>query len=359
MDKVIAHIDTKRWEGWTEVSITRALKAVAGEIRLSITRDWKQAEVMPVQRGTPIKVDIGHDRVATGYISEFIPSYDSKEVRYELICFDKTIDLVECSVVHASGQWNNITLDALAREVCQPFGIDVVVETDVGDAFTTIRLEQGETAFELLERVARQRGVLLTSNSYGNLVITRASTEVLNTRLELGVNIRAARGRFSDRSRHSEVIVKGDGWSGSSDNPEETGGKQVTQYDKGVARYRPHILIMEEQFTVEGASRRGAWHIANAIAKSDTSEVTVSGWRMGKDLSGELWPLNKQVPVRDNIQQLDKDLLIANVSYIDGKDGRVTVLSVVPPESMNIEPVASKGKTDVSWKKPNNIPEGT
>ena len=188
-------------------------------------------------------------------------------------------------------------------------------------------------------------------------VITTASTKVLNTRLELGVNIRAARGRFSDSSRHSEVIVKGNGWSGNSDNIEETGGKQVTQFDKGVARYRPHILIMEEPFTVEGASRRGAWHIANGIAKSNTSEITVSGWRMGQDFSGELWPLNKRVPVKDSIQQLDATLLIANVSYVESKDGRVTILSVVPPESMNIEPEVDKGKTAVSWKRSNNTPQ--
>ena len=144
MDKVVAHISGQRWEGWTEVSITRALKAVAGEIRLSITRDWKQANVMPVTRGTPVKVDIGPDRIATGYINEFIPSYDGKEVRYELVCYDKTIDLVECSVVHHSGQWNNITLDALAREVCKPFGIDVVVETPVGAPFTTVRLSKAK-----------------------------------------------------------------------------------------------------------------------------------------------------------------------------------------------------------------------
>lgn len=360
MDNVVAHIAGKRWQGWTEVSITRALKAVAGEITLSITRDWRQAEVMPVMRGTPIKIDIGKDRVATGYISEFVPSYDGKDVRYELICHDKTIDLTECSVVHNSAQWSNITLDNLAREVCKPFGINVVVETIVAAPFATVRLEQGETAFELLERMARQRGVLLTSNAYGDLVITRASSVVLDERLELGVNIRAARGRFSDRSRFSEVIVKGNGWSGSSDNPEETGGKQVTQYDKGVGRYRPQILLMEEPFTVEGASRRGAWQVANSIAKSNTSEITVSGWRMGKNFSGELWPLNKRILVKDEIQQLNATLLISSITYTDGGDGRVTVLSVVPPESMKIPPTAKKAaKTKVSWKRRPKTPEGT
>lgn len=356
MDKVVAYIGSEKWQGWTGVVITRALKAVAGEIRLSITRNWKQAKVISIERGLPIKIEIGGERVATGYITERVPSYDSKLVRYELICHDKTIDLVECSVVHASGQWNNITLDAIAKEVCQPFGIDVVVEVDVGEAFATVRLEQGETAFELIERLARQRGVLLTSNAYGNLVITQASTEVLDVSLELGVNIRAARGRFSDRDRHSEVIVKGDGMSMSSDNPAETGGKQVTQYDEAVSRYRPRIVIMEEPFTVEGASRRGAWQIANGVAKSNTSEITVTGWRMGKDFSGALWPLNKRIRVKDDFQQLDDILLISSISLTENEDGRVTIISVVPPESMAVEPATiDKGKVNVSWK---SKPEG-
>lgn len=354
MDKVVAIIDGKEWQGWTGTTITRSLKALAGEIRLTVTRKWSDAKVMPLAPGLPIQINIGSDRVATGYISEFIPSYDDKSVRYELVCHDKTVDLVDCSVVHSSGEWKNVTLATIAKDVCQPFDIDVVIEADVGAAFTTVRLEQGETGFELLERLSRQRAVLLTSNAYGNLVITTASTRKLSISLALGQNIRAARGRFSKRESFDQVIVKGLDESWKSNDPAQTGGQAVVTRNKSVTRYRPHIILMEESFTVDGASRRGQWQIASSAAKANTTEITVDGWRMGADPSsntftGELWPLNVQLTVIDPIQGIDAVLLISQVSFIENDEGRVSILSLVPPAAMKVEPIKSP-TANIGWK---------
>lgn len=351
MDDVIAKVDGKIYKGWTAVTISRALKASAGEIRLTLTSPWHSPQSLPLLRGKPIIIDIGNERVATGYISEFIPSYDSKEIRYELICFDKTVDLAECAVEHPSGQWKNITLTSLAELLCIPFSIDVVVDTDVGAAFQTVRLEQGETVFELLERLSRQRGVLLTSNALGNLVITSASTQRLKTTLALGVNIIAARGRFSERERFNKVIVKGAAESWVSDDPSATGGQSVVERDDDIHRYRPLIILMEENFTVEGASRRGKWQISRALAAANSTEVTVLGWRMNADFTGELWPLNKQVKVVDPIQGLNDYLLISGISLSENEgDGRSAVLTLVPPEAMKITVTETPEATTSGWK---------
>ncbi len=352
MDKVTATVQGKIYDGWTDVTISRALKACAGEIKLSLTSTWHDIATLPSLMGLAIKINIGDERIATGYISEFIPSYDSDEIRFELICFDKTIDLVECAVEHDSGQWNNIKLDTLAQQLCQPFGINVVVETLVGSAFETIRLEQGETVFELLERLSRQRGVLLTSNRYGDLVITKGSDEKLDTRLELGFNILASRGRFSERSRFNKIIIKGQGQSQgwSRDDKAKNGGNAVIERDSRITRYRPHIILMEENFTVDGASRRGKWQISNAVAQGNNVEITVAGWRMGQDFTGDLWSLNKQIKVVDAIIGLNEYLLISMLSFSEGEDGRNTVLTVVPPDAMIIEPTKTPETQGVGWK---------
>ncbi|SIO94785.1 phage baseplate assembly protein [Vibrio spartinae] len=351
MDEVTVNSNGKTWHGWTDVSITRALKACAGEMRLSMTRQWHEVQPFNIKNGSPVTIEIGGEVVSTGYVSEFIPSYDAKTVRYELICHDKTVDLVECSVEHESGEWNNVTLDTLAREVAAPFSINVVVDADIGNVFKKVRLEQGETVFELLERLARQRGVLLTSNAQGNLVITTASTERLNVVLKLGQNIRAARGRFSSRERFSKVVVKGDAGSWSASIASETGGKAVIETDSGVARYRPHVVLMEEVFTAEDASRRGKWQISNALARSTTSEITVSGWRCGDNFTGDLWPLNKLLKVIDPIQSIDDEMLISSLTYSENDDGRVTILGLVPPEAMKVEAPKKVGKVKASWRK--------
>ncbi|MDA0148860.1 phage baseplate assembly protein [Vibrio sp. LaRot3] len=335
MDNVVAKVRNQSVEGWKKVNVRRSLKSVVGEVRLSVTKEWNEARKIIMTKGEPIVIEIGNECVATGYISEFIPSYDAKEVRYELICHDKTIDLVECSLIHSTGQWNNATLTQLANDVCKPFGIDVVVEANVGAAFDVVRIEHGETVFAFLDRLARQRGVLLTSNAYGNLVITTASTKKLGITLETGKNIRAARGRFSMRERYSDVTVKGDSDTGEF-TLAKTGYQAVTEKDVTVPRYRPLIVMLEEPFTAAGASRRGQWHIKHAEAKSNSSEITVTGWRMGEAFNGRLWPMNELVKVIDPIQDINDELLIAGFDLEEGDSGRITVLTVMPPKALEV-----------------------
>ncbi|MCW0135735.1 hypothetical protein OIU92_00215 [Escherichia coli] len=40
MGSVILTVDGKLWEGWTEMSVSRSLKAIAGEFDLSVTTCW-------------------------------------------------------------------------------------------------------------------------------------------------------------------------------------------------------------------------------------------------------------------------------------------------------------------------------
>ncbi|HAS4439637.1 TPA: phage tail protein, partial [Vibrio cholerae] len=205
------------YQGWTKISVTRSLEAMSGAFDLELTHKWQgssdryRAFMEPIQQGAECIVEIGGDRVITGYVDDWVPSYDDKQVIISVSGRDKTSDLIDCSIVYPSGQFANQDLTQIARTVCQPFGIKVIVNTDVGAPFQRIQIEQGETPYELLSRLARQRGVLLTSDAFGNLVITRASKQRAGFSLVLGQNVKAARGRFSWRNRYSNFIVKASG----------------------------------------------------------------------------------------------------------------------------------------------------
>ncbi|EMO4249271.1 phage tail protein, partial [Citrobacter freundii] len=43
MESVILTVDGKQWDGWTEMSLTRSLKAIAGEFDLTVTTRWSEA----------------------------------------------------------------------------------------------------------------------------------------------------------------------------------------------------------------------------------------------------------------------------------------------------------------------------
>ncbi|QQO84136.1 phage baseplate assembly protein [Shewanella algae] len=331
------------YQGWTKISVTRSLEAMSGTFDLELTWKWQGRQgqyekfMEPIKQGQQCTVDIGSERVITGYVDDWIPSYDETTVTIAVSGRDKTADLVDCSVDYPSGQFNNQTLTQIANAVCKPFGIEVIVNTDIGEPFQRIQIEQGETPHELLSRLAKQRGVMLTSDTFGNLVITRASKERAGVALRLGDNIKAGRGRFSWRQRYSKFTVKAAGaghgaWDSSALST--VGGIKADITDNEIIRYRPMIIINEEITTAEGAAKRGQWERQRSIGKSNSVEYTVTGWRIPK--TGKLWDINKIVPVTDEIMGLDSDMLISSIMFSEDDSGRLAVISVVRPEAMDI-----------------------
>ena len=351
MDKVSLKINGRVYSGWTKVQITRALDAMSGDFELSLTWDLENAIDKPINEGDSCVVELGTDRVITGFIDDWIPSYDESEVTIAVSGRDKTGDLVDCSVVGHS-QFLNLDLAQIAKEICKPFNITVIVNSPVGELFSRVAIEQGETCHELLTRLAKQRGIMLTSDVYGNLVLTKASTEVLPTALVLGENIKAARGRFSRRDRFSKFIVKATGYGGGSewDNTAVTaiGGQKAEITDKDITRYRPKIIVNDEISTAEGASKRGQWERQRSIGESNTSEITVTGWRMSQ--GGKLWETNKLVTVKDSIQGINGNLLIKTIMFSEDDSGRLTVIGVIPREAMDIPvSIEKETKVDAGW----------
>lgn len=349
LDEILLKAGGNVYGGWTKINVTRSLEAMSGSFDLELTWKWQdsdakyQAFMEPIKQGEPCVVEIGDERVITGYVDDWVPSYDANQVIISVSGRDKTADLVDCSIDYPSGQFNNQTLTQIAQTVCKPFGIKVIVNTDVGEAFPRIQIEQGETPHELLARLARQRGVLLTSDTYGNLVITRRSTQRAGVSLILGENVKAARGRFSWRQRFSSFTIKAVGAAFGSwdDSPLSTvGGIKAEVKDAEISRYRPMIIVNEEITTAEGAAKRGQWERQRSIAKSNGAEYTVTGWRIPQ--TGKLWNFNTLVPVQDEIIGLDEELLIASVMFSEDDGGRLAVISVVNPEAFDIPAEAEK-----------------
>ncbi|SEH72788.1 Mu-like prophage tail protein gpP [Rheinheimera pacifica] len=343
MEEIVLKAGGQIYQGWTKVGVTRSLDAMSGSFDLELTWKWQGSEqqykkfVEPIRQGQACTVDIGGERVITGYVDDWVPSYDETTVTISVSGRDKTADLVDCSIDYPSGQFNNQTLTQIADVVCKPFGIKVIVNADVGEPFQRIQIEQGETPHELLSRLAKQRGVLLTSDTFGNLVITRASKEKAGASLILGENIKAARGRFSWRQRFSNFTVKAAGAAhGNWDTApiSAVGGIKADVKDSEISRYRPMIIVNEEITTAEGAARRGQWERQRSIGKSNTAEYTVTGWRIPQ--TGKLWNINTIVPVIDEILELDEEMLILSIMFTEDDAGRLAVISVVRPDAMDI-----------------------
>lgn len=72
-----------------------------------------------------------------------------------------------------------------------------------------------------------------------------------------------------------------------------------------------------------------------------------------------LWQKNRLVDIDDPIQNLKATWLIKSVTFTEGDNGRICVLTLVPPESMDMPETSakkagkkgkrSKAKTEETW----------
>ena len=81
----------------------------------------------------------GQDLLITGYIDTIDIDLTDTSCRLSVSGRDKTGDLVDSSAIHGSGQWKNVRLEQIVRDICKPFGIEVLVQTDTGEAISSFR----------------------------------------------------------------------------------------------------------------------------------------------------------------------------------------------------------------------------
>ncbi|HKD77032.1 MAG TPA: hypothetical protein VKB76_16115, partial [Ktedonobacterales bacterium] len=122
---------------------------------------------------------------------------------------------------------------------------------------------------------------------------------------------------------------------GGTDTETDRGAKAITQIigqarDEGITRYRPRVIIAEQQADDANASKRADWEMRRRIAKSREATVTVNGWHQS---NGDLWKQNLMVRTTIPWLSLDMDMLISCVDYIYGEEGELCTFTLTLPDA--------------------------
>lgn len=356
-DRAELSIGSARFEGWTDISVTHSIEQAANSFELSLTDRWAVNQApRQVRPGDACTLALNGQPLINGFIDVARPGYDAKSRRLSVSGRAKTCDLVDCSLPINGGQYKGQSLVQLAKAFCKPFGIDVV--NTVAEANQPVggdwQVEPGETSFESLERAARFARCLLTCDPAGRLVITRAGSEVLPVHLRQGEQILEGDGTFDHRDRFSEYRIIGDAASGGDFDTQD--GEAATQSlgmakDSGMRRYRPLVLIGEDNLDNHKAGLRADWEMRRRRARSQTVEITLQGWTLPN--SARLWPINHQVRVTDPWLGLNNQLLlITAVTFTKRDQGTRSSLSLMPREGFEVDPIApkrQKAEEAIAW----------
>ncbi|MEW4983064.1 MAG: phage baseplate assembly protein [Cycloclasticus sp.] len=335
MSNVRLKVDGVIHTGWLKVRLSFSMESIANRFSLTLTDKWSSgSSPRAINMGAACEVWIDNTKVITGYIDDVTPNYNASQHTIVVTGRSKAGDLVDCT--HKDGQsFDTQTLKQVADTLCKPFGIKVLVSegVDIGKPFGIAdAIETGESIFEFLEQKARIRALRIVSNIEGDIVITRASKNRINTPLILGENILSASGEFSQRDRFSEVSVLG-----SQSGDDNTWGASAahikgTYSDKAIGRHRPLAILADSSLTLDDAKKRAQWEVNTRYGRSKGIVYTVNGWQHKTGL----WQPNFLVSVQDSYTDIDGDLLISEVVLVIDDGGELAEIKVMPTEAFEL-----------------------
>lgn len=342
MDDLELLVNGQIYSGWTSVGVTRAMDAASGAFTVELTERWydgqspQLTEPWPILPGDECEVKLAGVSLIKGYVDIFKPSYSATSHTINIQGRDKTSDLIDCAAVHRPDEWRNLDVLEFAKILAKPFDVNVTADVDVGEKFSVLKLQQGETAFAAIERHTRQRKLLLMPGAGGDLLITRAGTKRAARGLVQGQNIKTANGSIDVSERFSNYVVKGQaGYSTDSDGETEA-FIEGSVTDSGITRYRPMLIVAEAGGSNASAKERATWEANTRIGKSATASIEVYGWRQFP--GGPLWEPNMVVPVRSPWLRMEGEMMIRQVTYERGEGGTTSKLDLVSPQAFAPEP---------------------
>ena len=368
-ERVTLKVDGAAFRQWTAVEIGRDLKDISGGFRLDYTDEGRAKQALPnmiaaapffriVRAGMPCTIAIDGELVLVGYIDDVTVGWTGRQLTARVQGRDKTGDLVDCAALpEGPAEFRNVDLLHVARLVCAPFGITVRAEIDVGEPFERLSINPHETALAFLEKAARQRTALLVSDGVGGLLITRGGKGNGPAALTVPGNIQEAEFASSWRGRFSDVYVKGQtdahgrrhGLAPALDHTAVPPGSPpapppataatteastilMTGHarDPEITRHRPTVRLTRSQSGMSTTQEQAEWAVRVERGLGDVLTYSVLDWRAGtvdpKTKLAALWRPNEVVPVVDPWADIDKPMLIAGVSYSEGREGLKTRL---------------------------------
>ncbi|NNP68967.1 phage baseplate assembly protein [Acinetobacter sp. Ac_5812] len=335
--KVISGTDQLEITGWTNLSITRGIERIPNSFDLRMSEKIPDLDYIEVIEGSKCQVLIGDEVVVTGYIDRVIPIISGEQHTIQIVGRGLCQDLVDCSAVYKGMQFMNMSVESIARSLCEDFLIGVISEIEP-DPISTQNINFGETSAAVIERICRIAQALYYEDEFGNLVLSRERNDVASGVLMQGVNVENATYVRGMDQRYSHYTIV---YPNAQLTPDITNGISFGHYtleDKTVPRYRPLYIIPEDGdagFLV--AEKRIFWEAKRRYARSYMLRATVTNWR---DSDEKLYKPNTQIKI--NIPKLkleNENWLIGEVTYRIDETGTRCDLLVMPVGAFSLQPI--------------------
>lgn len=345
-------VNGTQFNNFTEAEANISLDTLAGSFRFVAVS--KTDIDFPIKEGDSCRVIADGEAVITGFVDIVDGSYDTETHIINIEGRSKTADLIDSALEEAVDFLPPVTLQSLTEQVIAEADIDtidVVVDVTI-DAFGDGEVESsaaGEPIFDILEKYARKRQVLITTNADGDIVYTRGSGEssvaTLTNNPAKDSNIKSARWRNDNSERFNKYFVRsqqnvsGLVLAGITKAADVVDQKSQVAIDDAIRDTRKLVINAESSSDKDQATPRAVWEANIRRTRSFSYSAIVQGHSHPEGV----WAFNTLVNVDDiwarkGGKPLNDQLLINSLSFrFNLTEGSTTNITCVAADAYTVQ----------------------
>jgi prophage tail gpP-like protein len=340
-NELVLEVNGQQLAGWEDIELSLLLEGFPNSFSIGLSsRSPITSAATVAHAGDECAVYLGNDQVISGYIDRDVPGGDAGSHSIKILGRGKTQDLVDCSAEYPSAQLQGNALD-IATKLASFYNLTVILGdgAKAGDQVPSLCLNYTETAAAIIQRLARNAGLLAYEDSNGRLVLGTLGTKQAASGIAYGQNVQSWSIETGMDQRFSEVVCSWQGLAAWGDLP----GSDFfdTEPDPNVPRHRRLCIVLEQvaekaqDFTIKKAK----WEVARRAGRGTVVKATIDSWR---DSAGTLWAPNMLVPVSlPGLRLTDKLLCLSAVTFKKSNEGGTTAdLTLLPKFAFLPEPIS-------------------
>lgn len=359
------------YTGCKLISIYKSMEDLSSSFTVEISR--RDNKLQPNKfLNAIVTFSIENERIFTGYIEKLSNNMNDSDDTILLSGRDKLVDVIKSTIKKNLTFNSEISLMSLIQMTLSENNLsNIRVINNVPDItpFSSTEIEAtqvGQSIFEFLAKYAYKKQVLLSSNGFGDLVITRSSNTVNGFLINDSVNKKSSNLKNrsyeydnSERFHTYTILAQGNPASGFDDLESEDFGDTATAtlvytegsaVDSNIRNTSNLAILVDEAYSQQDCIDRAKWEANIRRVKSINYSCTVTGFKpVG---SSKIWNVNTLVKLKDNDADIDSLMLVKSVTYnasTNDGGGYTTQLELIDKNAYTIE--VEKSKIDSKFNK--------
>jgi len=233
-----------------------------------------------------------------------------------------------------TGRFRDMTIKEIGDQITKDFDFKIIDKTSKGlDKVERFQLQNGETSYDALERIARSQNLFLIGSADGNIEIHDGPEK--NTKIALVEGywpVLKISVKISTKDRFQTTKVRGQRAHSAKGEDLKVEAK-VT--DKSVKRKRTKVIIAEGDIDTKKARSRALNDVNKQQGDGTACTIEASGWYAP---DGKLWRPMQLVYVNFPTVHIDQTMGIKQIVWNKEENGRTyTRLEMVDPKALNGE----------------------